>query len=77
MEEVITPLYNYIYELITTYILPAENAWSGWADMLVIVSLVCSLGLFWSCICRPVWWFFKWGLWGGKRGTGLRKKEED
>lgn len=77
MDTVIKTLYEYIYELITTYILPASGDWKYWGDVVTITAIVITLGLFWAFICRPVWWFFKYGLWGGKKGTFLRKGKKD
>lgn len=76
--EVIEPLYNYIYRFITTYILPPTSEFSAWSDVLVAVALVVTLGLFWACICRPVWWFFKYGMWGGsKKNKTFNRRDDD
>lgn len=75
MDEVKT-LYEYIYEFITTYILPTETALPQYTSVLVVIALVVTLGIFWVWFIRPFWWFFKYGMWGGSKKHS-RKNDDD
>lgn len=70
-------VFDYIYELITQYFLPAETAFPEWNNIVIVICAVISLAIFWVWILRPFWWFFKYGLWGGSKKQKRLNKWND
>lgn len=68
-------LYDAVYQFITLYVLPAtmDNI-ADYEKTLFTVCFVVTLGIFWACIVRPFWWFFKYGIFGGSKKNPLERK---
>lgn len=76
--ETTEPLYNYILQFISTYILPPETALPYYDNIIIVISMIVTLGIFWACFIRPFWWLFKYGLFGGsKKQRRLNNWKED
>lgn len=71
-------IYDYIYKFLTEYFLPTETAFPYWGEIIIAITAIITLGIFWCWIIRPFWWFFKYGLWGGsKKQKRLNKWSDD
>lgn len=70
-------VYEYILKFLTDYFLPAETSFPEWGNILIIIATVITLGIFWTWIIRPFWWFFKYGLWGNSKKNKSFKKWDD
>lgn len=74
--EQIKPLYDYILQFISTYILPTETAVPYYNEFLIWLAVGVSLAIAWAFFLRPFWWFFKYGLWGGSK-KHRRRNDDD
>lgn len=74
--DAIKPLYDYILQFISTYILPTETAIPYYDYFLIGLSVLVSLAIAWAFFLRPFWWLFKYGIWGGSK-KHRRRNDDD
>lgn len=71
-------VYEFVYHIITNYIMPATNA--GVEDYEQYVFYVCfalTIGILWTCFVRPFYLLFKYGLFGGSKRNALTRRRRD
>lgn len=73
-------LYNWVYLFFSTYIFPSGIAFPNYNEIVIMISMIVTLLIVWSCFIRPFWWFFKYGMFGGskknKKINNFGNKEE-
>ena len=62
-----TTIFNELYNFITLYILPLDVNIPYWEYILSGITVIATLGVFWSCFCRPFVWLFKYGVFGNSK----------
>lgn len=67
-------IFDYIYKLLTDYFLPATTDFPYWEYIIIAITAIISLAIFWCWIIRPFWWFFKYGMWGGSKTKSRKNK---
>lgn len=70
-------VYDFIYTLITGYILPVEANFPYYEYFLVGICSCVSLVIFWACFLRPFWLILKYQIFGGSKKSVLTKKRKD